>query len=155
MDKFDGGGGSDTLDLSRMNSAIWFGFNEPSGIEAWTRDTADSFHGTWRPLVDTTSVENVVGTSYDDRIYGDAGPNQITGGDGKDLLNGMGGGDTFIYRAVSESTGANYDVITGLNAATDKFDLPFSITGIDATIGSGSLSSASFDSDLASAVGAR
>src|SRR5204863_342149 len=104
MDQFDGGAGSDTLDLSRMNSAIWFG-NDSSGIEAWTRDSADTFQGSWRPLVDTTSVENVIGTAYDDRICGDAGANHITGGAGSDLLAGMGGGDTFIYHAVSESTG--------------------------------------------------
>src|SRR5882724_9774122 len=54
-DVFDAGGGTDTLDLSRMNSAIWFG-NDATGIEAWTRDTSDVTHGAWRPLVDTTSV---------------------------------------------------------------------------------------------------
>jgi len=99
-------------------------------------------------------VENVIGTAYADRIRGDAGANQIAGGAGADLINGMGGGDTFIYRAVSESTGVNYDVITGFDAATDKFDFTFAVTGVDVTVGSGSLSSASFDTDLAAAVGA-
>src|SRR5258708_9375042 len=122
MASSDVGARSLRVALPSLSSAIWFGFNEPSGIEAWTRDTADTFHGTWRPLVDTTSVENVIGTAYDDRIWGDAGPNQITGGDGKDLLNGMACGDTFIYRAVSESPGATYDVINSFNPATDKFD---------------------------------
>ena len=78
---------------------------------------------------------------------------RITGGGGADLLVGGGGSDTFVYNAVADSTGANYDTINYLDATSDKFDFNFAVTGVDASVRGGSLSTASFDGDLASAIG--
>ncbi len=100
-------------------------------------------------------------------VFGGAGNDSITGGSGADTFYGLGGADTltgnggadrFVYTAAGESTGkaagTAYDTIVGFDAAVDQFDLPGTVTGLDATVGIGALSSASFDSGLAAAVGA-
>jgi len=113
----------------------------------------DLSQGVFQSLVDVTSIENVIGTAYNDQIYEDATAHRITGGGGADLLVGGGGSDTFVYNAVADSTGANYDTINYLDATSDKFDFNFAVTGVDASVRGGSLSTASFDGDLASAIG--
>ena len=154
FDTFNGGGGSNTLDLSRMSAAIWYGHNDPSGIEAFTKDNADyNLPGTDRALVDTSNVQNVIGSAYNDQITGDAGANRIAGGGGADLLVGAGGGDTFVYTSTADSTGSSYDTIIGFDSTSDRIDLPGAVTGIDMAISGGSLSSTSIDSDLAAAIG--
>ena len=152
LDTFVAGGSNATLDLSRVTTAIWFGHSDPSGIEAWS--VFQSGGGTaWTGLVDVSNVENVIGGAYGDQIYGDAGSNVFTGGGGGDLLVGGGGGDTFVYGSTADSTGATYDTIVGFDASSDRLNLPGTVTGIDTTIASGSLSSASIDSDLAASIG--
>jgi Ca2+-binding RTX toxin-like protein len=78
----------------------------------------------------------------------------LTGGGGADFLSGGGGHDTYKYVAVSDSTGASYDTIVKFDGAHDHFAMPATVSGIDHAVTAGSLSTASFDSDLASAVGA-
>ena len=78
----------------------------------------------------------------------------IFGGGGGDFLNGGAGADAFMYDGVNQSTSVNYDQITGFVSGTDRFVFNFAVTGVDATITNGALSTASFDSDLAAAVGA-
>ena len=66
------------------------------------------------------------------------------------------GNDTFVYDDVGESTGVTRDVITGYNALHDKFDLPsgYSVAAIDTALTTGTLSTGSFDANLAAAVDA-
>ncbi|MEI9887634.1 MAG: Ig-like domain-containing protein [Rhizomicrobium sp.] len=98
-------------------------------------------------------------------VYGGAGNDVLTGGNGDDRFFGLGGADTltgndgadtFVYIAAANSTGnadgTAYDTIVGFDASVDKFDLPGSVTGVDAPQ-SGDLSSASFDSDLGAVLG--
>ncbi len=63
--------------------------------------------------------------------------------------------DTFVYNAVSDSTGTAHDTIMNMNFTSDflKVSPIGTVTGIDAAVASGALSTASFDSDLAAAVG--
>ena len=42
------------------------------------------------------SVENLTGSSFNDRLFGDMNDNVIVGGDGDDLLYGLDGGDTMV-----------------------------------------------------------
>lgn len=49
-----------------------------------------------------TVIENVIGTSFDDIIYGNDYANTLNGGPGDDDLYGGGGGDTFLYQASSD-----------------------------------------------------
>ena len=39
----------------------------------------------------------LVGTAWDDNLYGDEGDNVLVGGAGNDYLNGGGGGDTYVF----------------------------------------------------------
>ncbi|AFY65137.1 conserved repeat domain protein [Geitlerinema sp. PCC 7407] len=48
-----------------------------------------------------SSIENVVGSAYNDNITGNAGVNVLEGGAGSDVLTGNGGADVFVYRSPS------------------------------------------------------
>lgn len=47
------------------------------------------------------SIENLVGSDFNDTLVGKAGANVIEGGGGRDILTG-GGVDTFVYRSPTE-----------------------------------------------------
>jgi len=64
--------------------------------------------------------------------------------------------DTLVYNAVSDSTSANYDTVKHWNFTRDLLHVSpvVTVSAIDAAVTTGTLSTATFDSDLASAVGA-
>lgn len=81
-DTLDGGDGTDTADFSLA----------AGGVSAFLdgTDTDDGDGGT-----DTlTSIENLLGSGFDDLLYGTAGANVLDGGEGDDVLVGRGGDDT-------------------------------------------------------------
>ena len=95
-------------------------------------------------------------------FLGGGGADIFRGGRGDDLIFGLGGGDTleggrgadiFSYDAAGQSSGAGHDRLIDFDPGEDSIDLPFTVTGFDAAIGSGALSTASFDGDLAAALG--
>jgi methionine-rich copper-binding protein CopC len=96
----------------------------------------------------------LTGNSLSNTLIGGAGNDVITGAGGRDTLAGGGGSDKFVYNAVSESTSIGYDAITDFNASADLLDLWFQVTGVDATVASGSLSLRGLDLGLTYAVGA-
>ena len=53
------------------------------------------------------SIENVVGGSGNDIIHGDAGDNQLFGGDGDDLLTGVAAGLTCSMAATASIASAS------------------------------------------------
>jgi Ca2+-binding RTX toxin-like protein len=70
------------------------------------------------------SIENLVGTAYDDVLRGSAGDNVLTGGLGKDVMSGMGGADRFVYTGWNDSLlTAGYDEIAGFQSGTSTLDL--------------------------------
>jgi hypothetical protein len=126
-----------------------------------------------------TQSESLVGTKFSDEMNGNGGDDKLAGGVGNDHLNGGAGNDvltgaagknfldggvgadklistsghdTFVYANASESTSKAHDTISGFNAQTDKFDLPAAVHGIDAAVAHGTLSTASFDANLTSAL---
>jgi Ca2+-binding RTX toxin-like protein len=92
------------------------------------------------------------GSAGNDIVFGGADNDWLWGLGGADVLTGGGGVDTFIYNKVSESTGANYDVLADFNPLADRIDLKGNVTGFDATLQTGTLSDGSFSHDLASAL---
>ncbi|HEV2561861.1 MAG TPA: calcium-binding protein [Rhizomicrobium sp.] len=96
----------------------------------------------------------LTGGAGNDVITGGAGNNMLKGGGGADTITAGSGADVFVYSAVSDSTGVNHDIVKGFDASADKFDLTFAVTGIGAAISSGTLSTSTFDANLASAVDA-
>ena len=104
-----------------------------------------------------TGGANIAGTgNYGNNvIQGNAGANALRGNLGADTMDGGAGVDTFVYRGVAESTGAGRDVIQNMDLRNEKFDFgtdkPVSIA---ASVLAGALNEASFDADLAAAIGA-
>lgn len=62
-----------------------------------------------------SSVENVIGTAYRDKLLGNVSNNVLEGGASRDILTGGGGIDTFIYRSSHHGS----DTITDFG--TDDF----------------------------------
>jgi Ca2+-binding RTX toxin-like protein len=119
-----------------------------------TRETDGTFHITG----DASSVRGGAG---DDTIAlssqaGSGVTIHFTGGGGADTMSFdsiQGAHAEYAYNAVSDSTGVNYDSIADFGGR-DFFQLTFAVTGVDASVTTGALSTASFDSDLAAAIGA-
>jgi serralysin len=73
---------------------------------------------------DGTGVANLDGGLGNDFIYGGDGEDNLTGGAGKDFITGGDGADEFNYDSISDSKGANRDVIFDFSETSgDKFDL--------------------------------
>lgn len=109
---------------------------------------------TLNALAESDGNIRVIGGGGDDVITTGAGNDRIFGGGSADFLDGGTGADVFVYDGVSQSTGTGYDRIAGFLSGIDKIDLDFNVTGVAATVGLGALSTASFDSNLAAAIGA-
>jgi Ca2+-binding RTX toxin-like protein len=74
-----------------------------------------------------SSVENVVGSKFADKLTGDGGSNVLSGGPDKDTLTGGGGADTFYFANAKEGI----DTITDYSG--DKIGLSqdsFSLTSL-------------------------
>lgn len=94
----------------------------------------------------------VAGSDGDDVLGTGQGIDSLNGGLGADTLDGGNQGDTFVYTSVAESTASGHDTLVTFNFNVDKIDLPGLVTGVDAAITVGTLSAATFDGDLATAV---
>lgn len=93
------------------------------------------------------------GGGGDDFFFGGAGDDWIRGGGGADTLTGGGGGDIFSYRGPTDSSGTDYDTLADFNPEADRIDLPNTVTGFGTSIEGGALSTATFNNDLAAALG--
>jgi Ca2+-binding RTX toxin-like protein len=100
-DALNGGDGSDTSSYAGSSAAVTvnLGAGTASGGDA----TGDTF----------TSIENLVGSSFNDTLTGDAGDNFIEGAGGADAMAGGSGIDTYVYKSVSESVEGMMDTISG------------------------------------------
>jgi hypothetical protein len=97
---------------------------------------------------------NLEGGNGADSLTAGAGADLLYGSGGADTMTGGAGADRFLYTSVSDSTGAHYDTITDFHFGDDAIDLPVTVTALDQAVTHGSLSTASFDSDLSAALGA-
>lgn len=79
-DDLVGGGGLDTADFSGAPG----GLTVDLAVGTAVGDGSDTLAG----------IESVVGTPFDDDVFGDANANTLTGGPGADLLQSFGGDDT-------------------------------------------------------------
>ena len=92
-----------------------------------------------------------IGGAGSDSFLGGAGDDRIFGGAGGDSLRGGDGADTYFYGSAGEASGAGYDSLLDFDAGEDAIDLPVAVTGFDADVTSGALSTSSFDADLGAA----
>ncbi len=76
----EGDSGTDTIDLSRLNAG--------GVLDLAIDDNVQPLAG---GFIFLTSVENVIGTAFDDVLLGTDGQNVMEGGDGNDTIDGRGG----------------------------------------------------------------
>jgi Ca2+-binding RTX toxin-like protein len=87
-DYMDGGSGSkDVADYA--NDGGWHGVS----VNLTTGVAEDS----WGDIDTLVSIEQIVGTDFDDWFMGKAGSNSFTGAGGNDTMSGGGGNDTFVF----------------------------------------------------------
>ena len=113
-DQIDGGTGIDTVSYSGSTAAVNVNI---------AKTTAQA--GGYAAGDTLISIENIIGSSYNDSLFGNALANVINGGKGKDTMTGGGGADYFKFSAITDSgkaTGAR-DYITDFVNGTDKIDL--------------------------------
>ncbi len=123
-----GGLGNDTLDGGADNDTASFlnSLNDVNVYLQYTgRQTGDG--------VDTLiSIENLIGSDYNDRLIGDAGDNIFIGGEGNDIIKGKGGNDQFFGGDGNDTMrgdvgddimygGAGVDILIGLNGLDQLF----------------------------------
>src|SRR5207249_1943062 len=61
--------------------------------------------------------------------------------------------DTFAFGSAADSTSTTNDTIRSFDFASDRFDLPGSVTGVDAAVTTGALDSGTtFDTELQAAL---
>jgi Ca2+-binding RTX toxin-like protein len=124
-DRLSGGDGIDTASYATANSAVKVSLATTSSQKTGGAgtDTIDS-------------IENLIGSAFNDELTGNAGANRISGGSGNDVLTGGAGvdtldggqgSDTYILAALSEKTGAEI-IDTGISG-TDELRYAASTTG--------------------------
>ncbi|HTQ12392.1 MAG TPA: bluetail domain-containing putative surface protein [Rhizomicrobium sp.] len=96
-------------------------------------------------------------------LRGGNGDDLLVGGQGHTVFQGALGADTlvagdksnhFVYTSVTDSNGTRYDTIRGFDATRDGITVINPVTGVDAAVTTGSLSDATFVTDLKHDIGA-
>ncbi|WP_420860380.1 hypothetical protein [Algirhabdus cladophorae] len=97
---YDGGFGRDTLDFSRYAYGVNAELGVENGLQS-TQRTGSSYNNQVSSIVlgaiVDNSVENLIGSDFGDRLFGNSDENALNGGLGDDKLYGRGGKDVFSY----------------------------------------------------------
>jgi Ca2+-binding RTX toxin-like protein len=147
---FSGGDGFDTVSTVFF-TGVSTSWSLGGGIEAFKGGAAADHVEVFNDLFTDRQWS---GGGGDDDLSGAWGDDVLNGGRGADHLDGDAGSDRFVYAAAADSTSTLYDTITGFSISDDTIDVPGAVTGIDALVSSGKLSTAHFDAQLKAAVGA-
>lgn len=146
-DTLDGGAGSDRLDGGTgIDTATFFGLGHAVivNLEFGTARTLGPGPAANDTLI---SIENVIGTTYDDHIQGNETANRLVGMGGNDVLMGWGGDDTLDGHFGNDYLvgGAGNDVATGGfgsdtmigNEGFDVLDFSYSYQGMIVSLATG------------------
>ncbi len=112
-DTLNGGGGTDTVTYASETAAVNVNLN--TGIVTGTSSGTDSL----------TSIENVVGTGFNDTLTGNNDANLIEAGGGNDLVNAGAGSDT-VYGGAGNDTiigGTESGAVYGTGAPSLTYNL--------------------------------
>ncbi len=160
-DQIDGGAGTDIAYLTGNYTganALTFGATTMVNVERLILSAGHNYSLTTNDatvasgqtlLVDASALGSTNSLTFNGAAETD-GHFQIVSGLGADNFTGGALADTFVYTSAAQSTSTTYDTINGFNFSLDRFDLPGTVTAVTGT--SHTLSTASFDSDLAAAV---
>ncbi|MFW0754350.1 retention module-containing protein [Pseudomonas sp. H11T01] len=135
-DLLDGGTGNDTASYAHATAGVTVDLNV-LGAQNTIGAGTDTL----------TSIENLIGSNYNDTLTGDNNANIINGGLGNDVLNG-GGGDDILIGGMGNNTltggpgsdtfqwlqgNSGHDVVTDFTPGTDKLDLSQLLQGENTT----------------------
>lgn len=110
-DRLDGGEGSDTASYREATAAVTVNLTV-TGPQTTGGAGSDTL----------SSIENMIGSAFNDRLTGNDGVNMIEGGAGNDLLDGGLGFDTASYVGADSGVSVNFGLQTAQNtvgAGTD------------------------------------
>ncbi len=118
-DYLSGGLGTDTASYAGATAAVIASLTNPA------INSGDAAGDTYN------SIENLIGTGFNDFLYGNAGRNSINAGAGNDVLKGYAGNDTLtggtgndnFYFTTALNAATNVDEIIDFNAANDVISL--------------------------------
>jgi Ca2+-binding RTX toxin-like protein len=110
-DVMDGGNGIDTVSYRRDPSAV--------NVNLASQSATDGFGN----LDQLQTIENVIGSAFDDIIVGDGGANTLIGERGNDRLDGGGGNDTVSYGTSQNSVVVNLDEFQSYSNTSGANDL--------------------------------
>ena len=115
-DTLIGGPGSDTLDGGLGVDLVTYA-DETSGVSIDLALSTASGAAAGDKLF---SIENLIGTGFDDVLFGNDSANIIIGGDGADAIAGKGGNDTLDGGSGSDTLdgGAGFDLVTYASATS-------------------------------------
>jgi Ca2+-binding RTX toxin-like protein/methionine-rich copper-binding protein CopC len=108
---YNGDVGNDTIDYASTSQGITVNLSLTSNQATGPEISTDTL----------ISIENVIGGSGDDQIYGDVGPNRLIGGDGTDTLSGGDGADSLSGDSGDDLLlgDSGRDVLSGGSGADD------------------------------------
>jgi Ca2+-binding RTX toxin-like protein len=166
-----GNAGSNVLNGGAGHDLLWGGAGNDSLIGGVGIDTA-SYAGATSAVTanllsglatggagnDTlNTIENLIGSGFNDRLIGDLGVNRISGGNGVDVVTLGGGNDVFVAEIgatpIALRTGSmSVDIITDFDASGNDFidlsglGVAFNFRGTSANRNAGDLTYKMFDS---------
>ncbi|MCC6920918.1 MAG: hypothetical protein IT548_17105 [Alphaproteobacteria bacterium] len=159
------GGGTDTVQSDTTVAALAANVERlfltgTSAINGAGNELANQINGNTanNQIIGLDGNDSLLGGAGGDTLQGAAGADRLTGGTQRDkLIPGVDGDqDVLIFNIVNDSTGVTRDVIDRIDLnGEDKIDLSTGIpTAIASMIATGTLSTATFNADLAAAVNA-
>jgi Ca2+-binding RTX toxin-like protein len=123
-DTLDGGSGADSLDGGNGNDTLKGGDGADVLNGGANVDTADYSASAARVIISLadhtasggdaagdvlTSIENLIGSNFNDSLVGDDVANVLDGRSGADTLSGLGGNDTFVFHIGQAEGDTVYD----------------------------------------------
>jgi predicted extracellular nuclease len=150
-DSLTGGGGNDNL-VGRLGTDVMDGGSgwdnvryeyADSGVKAILLSAGQSQNTGWAANDVYTDVEGLIGSAFNDILFGDdltnalygqGGADTVTGFGGVDYLRGGAGADIFFYQAATDG-GPTGDVIDDFIAGTDFIGIDGDAFGIGALAG--------------------
>jgi Ca2+-binding RTX toxin-like protein len=143
-DSLDGGLGTDTASYAGATAGVTVTLATPGVAQNTVNAGTDTL----------TSIENLVGSDFNDTLTGDAGANKLEGGVGNDTLNGGAGNDSLDGGAGTDTasyagTAAGVTVTLASSAAQNTVN-----AGLDTLSGIENLTGSSFNDALTGNTGA-
>lgn len=116
-DSLRGGDGSDTAAYGNATGAVTINLATQTGSGADGNDTY-------------VSIENAIGSSYNDSLLGNNGANILEGSGGNDTVNGGNGSDTASYASASAGVTVDLGIVGAQNTGGAGFDTLISIENL-------------------------